>query len=542
MKKLLFVVLCAVLISGLVLSGCAEPETSPATEPEPTPSTTTEPTPSTTTEPTPSEEQPKSGGILKRGFPQLNITTYGYPPTCTSDASGISFCIEALLGYNENLEIIPRLATDWEVSADSTYITIKLREGVTFHDGSDFNAEVAKWNLDNYRLSDKPGLKSIESVDIIDDYTIQLNMPIYNNLIFTNLAGEAGVMISKEAYETHGQAWCEENPIGAGPLKFVSMEKDVDMVFERFDDYWGGKPYIDGLQLINFADETTLLMAFKRGDIDIMHARNAKDARDLEAEGYRVAACKIAPQPFLAGDSIHPDSPFADIRVRQAMSYAIDIPAICDGLSFGYWTYTNQWAVPETSFYNPDVVGYPYNPEKAKQLLADAGYPDGFDATIYYLQLEQTTAQMTSVQSYLQEVGIRTTLEPHTFDKFAQVGASGVGWENGIYQVFLTPTPDMVYQMNNVIPADQAALRFCSFLRPTEYQELYEKALHATDMETKYALTQELNKMGTDEYCMATWLWIQPTFEIKQPWVHDDKWGEIGDWSYFAAEKAWLSR
>jgi peptide/nickel transport system substrate-binding protein len=224
------------------------------------------------------------------------------------------------------------------------------------------------------------------------------------------------------------------------------------------------------------------------------------------------------------------------------MSYAIDVPTICEGLSFGYWTATNQWAVPGTPYYNEDVVGYPYNPNKAIELLDKAGYPDGFDATIYYLQLEQTTSQMTSVQSYLAEVGIRTTLEPHTFEKFAQVGAGGLGWENGIYQVFLTPTVDMVFQMNNVVPADQAPLRFSSFLRPVEYQTLYDQALHATDMESKYALTRQLNKLGTDEYCMATWLWIQPTFEIKNPWVHDDKWGEIGDWSYFAAAEAWMDK
>jgi peptide/nickel transport system substrate-binding protein len=535
MKKLIYVVFCIILVCGLILAGC--------TEPEPTPPPSTEPSTPEPSQPAPSEPQPKSGGILKRGFPQLNITPMGYPPTSTPGGSkNVSFCLEALLSYDVNLNLVGKLAESWEVSPDSTSITIQLRKGVKFHDGSDFNAEVAKWNLDNFRLSDKPGLQSVESVDIIDEYTIRLNIPEYNNLIFTHLADEAGIMISKQAYETNGEKWCEEHPIGAGPLKFVSMEKDVNMVFERFDDYWGGKPYIDGLELVNFADETTLLMAFEKGDVDIMHARNAKDARDFEAKGFKVASCKISPQPFLAGDSIHPDSPFADIRVRQAMSYAIDVPTICEGLSFGYWTPTNQWAIEGTPFYNPDVVGYPYNPDKARELLAEAGYPDGFDATIYYLQLEQTTSQMTSVQSYLQDVGIRMTLEPHTFDKFAQVGAAGVGWENGVYQVFQTPTADMVFQMNNYIPADQAAIRFCSNLRPKEYQELYDKALHATDLETKYALTRELNKMGTDTYCIATFLWLQPTFEIKQPWVHDDLWGEIGDWSYFAAEKAWLDK
>jgi ABC-type transport system substrate-binding protein len=436
--------------------------------------------------------------------------------------------------------MVPELATDWKVSSDAKSITLTLRKGVKFHDGSDFNAAVAKWNLDNYKTSTKPELKNVTSVDIIDDYTIRLNLSAYDSLLLSNLgSSDASVMISKKAFDTNGQAWMENNPVGTGPFKFASWTKDVAVKFGRFDDYWGGKPYLDGVEIDIYADTTTASMALQRGEIDILHVRMVADAQELAAKGFKVTKNPTGPCPFLVGDSSHSTSPYSNLKVRQAVSYAIDIPAICKSIGAGIWPAINQWAYPGSAIYNSEVVGYPYNPDKAKQLLAEAGYPNGFNTKLNYLLLDVTTPAMTAVQGYLKAVGINADLQPAQFGEFTEVGSSGKGWDNGLWQVYVPSYPDMLSTVNYVISPNSP--RFVSFERPAECQEQLSKILAAPDEKTKVALSRDLEKMLVDKYCMGTWLWIQSLAEVKSTAVRDDKVGETPQ-SYYVSSKAWLNK
>jgi peptide/nickel transport system substrate-binding protein len=483
---------------------------------------------------------PQYGGILRIGYGNQNIISLGFPPTMSGAQDGYQSeaCLDTLFRYDEKANLVPRLATDWKVSTDTKSITLTLRQGVTFHDGSDFNAEVAKWNLENYMRSPKTELQSIKSVDILDKYTIRLNLSEYDSLLIDMLASDPGRMISKKAFESKGQAWCEKNPVGTGPFKFVRWEKDVLIKYEKFDQYWEkNRPYLAGVEMIFFADTTTAVMAFKNGEIDILYAF-AQNAKDLAAEGkYQFSILPFGQQPFLAGDSLHPDSPFANIKVRQAMSYAIDNAAISKALGYGYWVPLNQWAAPKTPAYNPNVIGYPYNPEKAKKLLAEAGYPNGFETKIYYYATEARTPQVTAEQGYLTAVGIKAQLEPLQRAKYNIVATEG-GWKNGICEVLTFSRPDILFSMKPIVT--HGSVKFPSMLRPPEYEELFVQALKATDVKTKMARTQDLMKMGTDKYCVAHWLWVQTDIMVKQPRVHDDLFGEIPGW--YLSPDAWLSK
>jgi len=485
-------------------------------------------------------QTPQYGGILRIGYRTQNLLSLGYPPTMTGAQDGYQSeaCLDTLFRYDEKLNLVPRLAMDWKVSPDAKSITLTLRQGVTFHDGSEFNAEVAKWNLENYMRSPKTELQTVKSIDVIDKYTIRLNLSEYDSLLIDMLASDPGRMISKKAYETKGQAWCEKNPVGTGPFKFVRWEKDVSVKYEKFDQYWEkGKPYLAGLEMVFFADDTTAMMSFKNGEIDIFYA-SGQNAKDLAAEGkYQFSFLPFGQQPFLAGDSLHPDSPFANIKVRQAMSFAIDNAAISKALGYGYWVPLNQWASPKTPAYNPHVVGYPYNPEKAKKLLAEAGYPNGFDTKIYYLVSDASTPQMTAVQGFLTAVGIRAQLEPLQRAKYDVVATEG-GWKNGICGVLTFARPDILVSMKPIVT--RGSVKFPSMYRPPEYEELFVQALKATDVKTKKARTQELMKMGTDQYCMAHWLWVQTDIMVKQPRVHNDLFGEVPGW--YISPDAWLSK
>ena len=329
--------------------------------------------------PTPSPT-PKYGGILK--WHVAEPFSLGFPGTMTGQTDGqtSSVCLETLFRFDANGNMVPLLATDWKANPAAKTITVTLRKGVKFHDGTNFNASACKWNLDQYRGGGRPELKKVVSIDVVDEYTVRLNLSEFDNTIVTSLGntGDAGRMISPTAFNTNGKAWCEKNPVGTGPFQFVSWQKEVAIKWKRFDGYWDGKPYLDGIENLRIADTTVQLMAFKAGDLHMM-IPDPKVAKSLEAEGkYNFAVPPEGQVPALAGYARDPKSPFADLRVRQALSYAVDVKTLSNAIGLGYWKVQNQWAIPGTWGYSPTVVGYPYNPQKAKDLLAQAGYPNGF--------------------------------------------------------------------------------------------------------------------------------------------------------------------
>ena len=480
------------------------------------------------------------GGTL-RISQSAPIVCLGYPPTMggVTDGYAADPCLETLFRYDEKLALVPRLATGWKASVSAKSITITLRKGVRFHDGSEFNAEVVKWNLDQYRASKRVELKNVKSVDIVDPYTVRLNLSEFDNLIVGDLAGDAGRMISQKAFETKGQEWSEKNPVGTGPFKFSSWTRDVVVKYVRNENYWQkDRPYLDGLEIVSFADMTTALLAFKKGEIDILHNPSPKDSKALETEGsYRIDQLPIGPEPFLTGDSVNTDSPFSNLKVRQAVSHAIDTQTIGKTLGQGYFRAQNQAAVPDSWAYNPKVSGYPYDPAKAKKLLSEAGYPNGFKTNLFFWGTPDRTREMEAVQGYLSQVGIDAKLESMDRGRFNEM-ATGGGWKNGLFCALMIAKPDVLATIKHIVAP--GSLMFRSMNRPTEYQDLFEKAIRASDEKTKKSLTHELMKMGTDKHCMANWLWVQSTIEVKSPKVHDDMYGRVpGQW---LSPDAWLSK
>ena len=161
------------------------------------------------------------------------------------------------------------LATDWKVAADGKSITFNLRKGVKFHDGTDFNAAAAKWNMDRY-LNVNPGNVPLwASIDVVDDYTIKLNLKSFQNTILNSLESTAGMMVSPTAAQKNGEDWMKINEAGTGPFTLKSFSRDVSVQLYRFDGYWGAKPYLDGVTFNIIADTNTARMAFEGGQDDV---------------------------------------------------------------------------------------------------------------------------------------------------------------------------------------------------------------------------------------------------------------------------------
>lgn len=480
--------------------------------------------------------EPQYGGSLKivRTHPSRG---FGYPPRMrTADIYFAFPCLDALVTYDKNGKLIPKLATSWKLSEDKKSITLKLRKGVKFHDGTDFNAKAVKWNMQAVKKEGKmPDLNVVASIDVIDDHTVRLNLSEYTNLLMYNLAQYAGLQISPTAVKKNGKKWAITHPVGTGPFKFVSFKRDVGIKFERFDGYWGGKPYLDKVEYVIISDPMTASALMKTGDAHMwISPIDPKDIEELKKHGLKARLLEGGGSRMLMPDSKNPDSPFANKTVREAIEYALDREAIAKVIGKGIYTPWWQFAPSISMGYNPDYKGRAYNPEKAKQLLSKAGYPKGFKTKLFIRSGSELRQFAALLQSYLSAVGIVVDVDFIDRGKYASL--SSKGWKNGLLYV------GGQYRVNYVESIDvllSPKTAWCySVNRPTEFSQLLEKAKKAEDAKTHQALTKQLVKLMADE-TMFFPLWGKPSPVIMQKNVHSD-WYEVP--AVWNAQKTWIGK
>jgi peptide/nickel transport system substrate-binding protein len=525
-KKVVWLGLALCIIASMMSFACgeAEPEAPAPVTPTPAPE---KPTPAP-------EEAPQYGGtltILSLGSPRDNLGAPAAPEQRWNPFVPYP-CVEQLLHWDEQGLLVPYLATDWEWSADHLSLTLPLQKGVKFHDGTEFNAEAVKYNLDLIKDSARPEMKKTTSVDIIDDYTVRINLNEFDNLQLVDLATVAGAMVSPTAIETYGLEHNILNPVGTGPFKFASYERDVNCVYERFDDYWQeGKPYLDGIEFIFMADPVTAKASFLAGEGQIIGDISPQDASEIQQAGdYNVAA---APNNIFAicGDGSHPDSPFGKPEVRQAISHAIDTQSIIDAVGYGFLEPTNQAAHKAIWSYNPDVVGYPYDQQKARDLLAEAGYPDGFQTTLYYSTgMADIEFAVMAIQQQLAEVGINVELEPVA--RARETELSGGGWENSLMTTTMT-APIGYSPFNTLIKRVSARAHLTvSVYHPEEFETKLDQAIIEPDQDKVVEIMHDLQKILIDDYCVVTPIYARVSICAKDKSLHDvqmyEPWG--ADW------------
>lgn len=418
MKKLVFLILLSTLLVGsLILVGCGDTSTTTTTQSQ---TTTTQSQTTTTQTATATTQSDKYGGTFI--FPlTVDPVKLGYGPENTGiSGQASSPALEGLARNRAGGVLEPMLATDWEVAEDNSAITFHLREGVMFHDGSDFNAEVAKWNIDLY--IEEGIYPDIASVDIIDEHTISVKVQRFTNIILDSVSGTQ--MISKVSFDQHGIEWARLNPIGTGAFIFESYERDAKITYKKNPNYWKpDKPYLDRVELVTIPDDTVRKIAFQNGEIHTIRALGLT-AQELDQKGFH--HLEIAGGTFaLMPDSANPDSPLANRQVRQAISYAIDREALADSLGYGSVKPAYQmW--PGFSAAIPDIEKI-YDVDKAKVLLEEAGYPNGFKTTIYCFGQVVPKEYITALANMLGEIGIQTTPEFPEMGAYLQMYDEG--WE-----------------------------------------------------------------------------------------------------------------
>jgi peptide/nickel transport system substrate-binding protein len=307
----------------------------------------------------------------------------------------------------------PSLAESWKASPDGKTYEFTLRKGAKFQNGEPVTAEDVKFSFERYRGTAASSLKErVAAVETPDPLHVRFRLknswPDF--LTFYALASGAGWIVPKKYVEKVGDEGYKKAPIGAGPYKFVSFTPGVEMVFEAFEQYWRKAPAVKRLVFKVIPDETTRLAALKRGEVDIVYSIRGELAEELQrTPGLALKPTVIqAPQWISMLDQWDPKSPWHDRRVRLAANLAIDRKAINQAITLGHSRLTYS-LIPSTFEFYWQPAAYAFDPAQAKKLMAEAGYPNGFDAGDYFMDVSYANVQ-EAVASYLQQIGIRTKL------------------------------------------------------------------------------------------------------------------------------------
>lgn len=532
------------LLASLLALGCSSPGATPSSTP-PTTEATQSASPAAVTSPsasTPAQtttgatsSADKYGGVLKwidRFVPSQPI---GAPFDAPLSVPSEQVCLAKIIGQNADGTLTPELATSWDIdaSAQSPSITFHLRQGVKFQDGTDFNAQAVQWNLEQFK-NDKMFANTVSqtSFDVIDNYTIRINYNEWKNAFPPSFAGIQGYMVSPTAYQNNGIDWLRWHMVGAGPFKQTDFQQDVSLTTARNPYYYEpGKPYLDGIQFLYVTDPLTQVALFKSGGAEVLQT-DPKTATEFQSPGYVI---KTFPNACLAlwPDSANPSSAWANEKVREAAEYAIDKTAIAKTFGYGYYDPAYQLPSPNSTAYDPAITGRTYDPAKAKQLLAEAGYPNGFKTKIIAPNSGDNSNLVTALQSYLGAVGIQADIELPAGAKFASY--MGGTWDNAVVVGMIIEIANYNLSFNNFL--SYPATLYKSTARPPDYPQLYADTLGSKDVDP--ALQQKVVQSLYDNDSVI------PLYYTKSIWVLTDNVQDsgIGDKvMYWNSQNTWLSK
>jgi peptide/nickel transport system substrate-binding protein len=329
-------------------------------------------------------EIPQKGGDLVVCQP---AEPPGLDPTANTAAAidrvVFSNIYEGLIKVNSNGDFIPGLATSWDVSADGLTYTFQLRKGVKFHNGESFDASLANWNIERAMgentVNPHPEyLRGINKIEMPDSHTLILVLAKVDALFIAHMAEGDAVMLPMAGYKN-----AKSQPIGTGPFKLTKWVRGDRVEMVRYDGYWNSElPYLDKVTFKFIGDAGAQLAALKAGDVDVIGYIAAPETAMTLAKDKRFKVYAGTSTGEVIMSINNKAKPFDNKKVRQAMAYAIDRQTVVDLVMFGYGTPIGSHWSPSTPYYVDLTQKFSYNPEKAKTLLAEAGYPNGFDATI----------------------------------------------------------------------------------------------------------------------------------------------------------------
>ncbi|WP_240688108.1 ABC transporter substrate-binding protein [Pseudalkalibacillus hwajinpoensis] len=438
---------------------------------------------------------------------------------------------ETLFKYDEKLELQPGLATEYELAEDELTWTLKLRKGVSFHDGTDFNADAVVFNFDRWMDPNHPehngeftyysflygGFKGdqdhkIEYVKAIDDYTVEIKLTEPTAPFISYLAIPMFGMASPEAVQKYGENY-DENPVGTGPFVFDSWTRNDKILLSKNEDYYVEDiPRLDQLIFRVIPDNSARFTALQTGEVDMIDGLSPDDADLVKSDGN----LDLVKRPgfnigYLAFNM--EKEPFNNPKVRKALNYAINKDSIIDAFYNGMAEKAVNPIPPSLWGYNEEIDGYSYDPEKAKELLAEAGLEGGFTTELWAMSnprpyMPQPLKIAEAIQSDLAEVGVEIDINTYEWATYLDKTSNGehdmalFGWTGVMADPdnFLFPN---LSKTNATKPANNRA-----FYKNEEFTNLLLKARTTFDEEERIQLYKEAQEIFYDD---APWALIGHT-------------------------------
>ena len=366
----------------------------------------------------------------------------------------------------ETNEVVPQIAESWEQTDDQTYV-FKIREGIKFHDGSDLTAEDVKFSLDH-------------------TVTVKTTAPYAPTL--RNLAIPFAAIVPKAVVEADENAFIQ-NPVGSGPYKFVEWNHGDHVTLKAFDDYYAGKPETENLIMKVIPETSQRTIALETGEVDLAYDLAVNDIPKVNSDD-KLTVYEIPSLTCWYVSMNMNKKPFDNPKVREAMSMAIDRQTIIDTINAGSGQTADAIIAPAVfGYYSTGVKEY--NPTKAKELLAEAGYPNGFSTTLWVNDNQSRIEMCQAMQAMLLEVGVQCNLEVLEFGSF--ISRTTAGDHDLAYFGWTTSSGDADYSYYSLEHStQQGAAGNRSFLADPDVDKLIEEARSNTNEEERKELYKEL--------------------------------------------------
>lgn len=428
-------------------------------------------------------------------------------------------------------EIIPDLAESWEISEDGKVYTFKIRRGVKFHNGREVTAHDFEYSfkrvMDPKTASPRANFyEEVEEVKAVDDYTFQIKLKRPFAPFISKLAYSCFFVVPREEVERLGDAGFGEHPVGTGPFILKEWRHDDRLVLVANQEYYAGRPYLDKIVVRVIPEPQTALLEFENGNLDLTGIPVAEWNRITHRSKWKDYVIS-SPTLNVFYIGLHcQKEPFKDVRVRQALSYVLDPGVIVDTILKGRAVRATGVLPPGMPCYKERPVPYPRNPEKARQLLKEAGYPEGLEFT---LTSYESPDQQQFNEVYLEQLkntGFKMIIEQRDFGTLTELVDKGdveaytLGW------IADYPDPENFLQVllhsKNWGPAGNG-VRY----KNEEVDRLLEQAVLETDMDKRCDLYQKAEDIIISE---APWIftWHRIDSLVHQPWVHGIHLGPMG--------------
>jgi peptide/nickel transport system substrate-binding protein/oligopeptide transport system substrate-binding protein len=443
----------------------------------------------------------------------------------------VGYLFDGLTQFTADAKVRPGLAERWEVSPDGLTYTFHLRRGVTFHDGSPVTARTVAMSWQRALAPEtKSGAasflypikgakdfnggtaKSVAGLAVRDDSTLVVTLSEPLAIFPTMLAMPVASVVPEHVGADFGQ-----HPVGTGPWKLVEWKHDDYLLFARNPNYFGGAPKLDTLRARIIAEPSTAVAEYESGNVDILEIP-ATEAGDWEADESRQPELMSTPALELVYIAINTTrGPLADVRVRQAINYAVDIDRIIERLISGRGTHAAGVIPPALAGFDSTRKPYRYNPQKAKQLLAAAGYPNGIDVQLWVgmVPIYQNIAE--TVQAYLNQVGIRTKIVQR--ESAAARGAARKGEADMFLKDWYADYPDaedFLYPLLH--SANKGAGGNVSFFSNSTFDSLVTSARHELNAAKRAALYRQADSVAFEQAPMVFLYFYNELYAVK-PWV-----------------------